>query len=262
MQEVSLEKAKEIVIEPAPPVECLLTRFRGAGYVSNMFKFTRLLMAAEVYHVDDIETIQKNSHDLVHLSGIHKIKSEVAKAGALRFFWSQLWQENQAIHQVSGLRRYIVDVLETSAYKGGWCKRPLGLMLSGAHTKNNYPWRTPEWYAERSPKRLPYEKLTEFYPYISVTPTEDHDLLLAVDRLVPKGLNPDTRADICQDMLVAVLSGDVSLEGLAGSRPKYIKEFFKMFPAKYGHLSLDSPLMYGGDAMDKTLGDTIAAEYK
>lgn len=263
MQEISLEKAKEIVIEPTPDLSGAGTwRFFNTGYVSSMLKFSRLLMASEVYHVNDIEDVQRHSHDLLHLSGIHKMRKDVAKAGALRFFWGQLWEEETALKQIDGLKQYIVDVLENSAYKGGWSKRPLGLLrpCGRPHSRDNYPWRDAAWYAARKPK--PFVPLTEFYPYISTTPTEDHELLLAVDRLVPKGLNPDTRADVCQDMLVAVLSGDVSLDNLAGERPKYMKQFFKMFPAKYGHLSLDAPLIYGGDITDMTLGETIAAEYK
>lgn len=256
MQELSLEKAKEIVIEAVPELDFKLAHFMGEGYISKMFKFSRILMAAEVYHVDDIETIQKNSHDLLHFSGIHKIRFDVAKAGALRFFWSQLW-ESQALKQYPDLKEYIEDVCEASVYKAGKSRRSYGLLLSSEGARR--PWRTDEWYAARAPKKIPYQKLTEFYPYISVTPTEDHELLLAVDRIVPKGLNPDTRADVCQDMIVAILSGEVSLENMAGERPKYMKQFFKMFPAKYGHLSLDMPIF---EDSKKTLGETIAAEYR
>lgn len=264
MQTLSLEIAKEIVIEPAPDMSAMTHQLYKPGRAASMFKFTRLLMKSEVYTINEIEKIQRECHDLSHLAGVHKFSKAVAKADETRWFWTQLWREDNVIHQVQGLKQYIIDVCETSAFNAGYGKRPYGLFLGygGSMRHHNHPWRTAQWYADHRPVKIPFIPLTEFYPYISVTPTEDHDLLLAVDRMVPKGLNPDTRADICQDMLVAVLSGEVSLDNLAGERPKYMKQFWKMFPAKYGHLSLDAPLMYGGDISDMTLGDMIAQEYK
>jgi len=151
-------------------------------------------------------------------------------------------------------------VCELSSVRAGKATRPYGLFLKSSGSR--YPWRTPEWYAEHRPKKAPFVPVSEFYPFITGTPTEEHELLLAVDRLVPKGLNSDTRSDICQDMIVAILSGTVDLENLKDATPKYVKEFFKMFPMKYGHLSLDMPLTYGGDEMNKTIADTVAAEYR
>lgn len=264
MQELSLEIAKEIVIEPVPDMSGMTSIFYKPGRAASMLKFTRLLMASEVYTINEIDKIQKECHDLSHLAGVHKFPKRVAKADETRWFWTQLWREDNVINQVKGLKQYIIDVCEASAFRAGHATRPYGLFLGygGSMRHHNHPWRTAEWYEERRPIRIPFQPLTEFYPYISVTPTEDHDLLLAVDRLVPKGLNPDTRADVCQDMLVAVLSGEVTLDNLAGERPKYMKQFFKMFPTKYGHLSLDMPLSFGGDEMNKTLAETIAAEYR
>lgn len=263
MNELSLEKAKEIIAEPVNLDHVALGFCPSPGRQASMFKFTRLLMSSEVYHLDDIRSISKESHDLVHLSGVHKFRYEppTTKAAELRYFWGLLWSDGRAFNQYPDLRKYIVDVCETSAFKGGWAKRPMGLFLTNGLRQHNYPWRTPEWYADRQPPKIPYQNLTEFYPFISTTPNEDHELLLAVDALVPKGLNSNTRADVCQDMIVAILSGEATLENIAGQRPKYMKQFFKMFPTKYGHLSLDAPLMLNGES-PTTLGDMVAAEYR
>lgn len=265
MLELSLDKAKEIIIEPIFIEPDLMGWGAAGGRNTNLLKFTRLLMAAEVYTINEIQTITKNSHDLVHLSGVHKFRysSPNCKAEELRWFWTGIYHNDELMRQVYGLRQYIIDVCEASAFRAGKSRRPYGLFFGtgGSMRHYNHPWRTPEWYAARQPKKIPHIPVSEFYPFISGSPTEDHDLLLAVDALVPKGLNNATRADICQDMLVAILSGETTLENLADSRPKYMKQFFKQFPGKYGHLSLDAPIDFG-DGTFRTIADTIAAEYK
>ena len=79
-------------------------------------------------------------------------------------------------------------------------------------------------------------------------------MLCAVDAIVPKYLPNQTRADMCQDMIVAILSGDVTLDNLKDGLPKYLKQFLKGAPSKYGHLSLDQPVGYGDT---RTLGQTL-----
>jgi len=94
---------------------------------------------------------------------------------------------------------------------------------------------------QRAPRkeRVAKVQLPEVYPYISGIPTSDHDMLLAVDAIVPKGLPNAIRCDVCQDMIVAVLSGETTVDNLRGDLKKYMGQFWKMFPDKYGHISLD-----------------------
>jgi hypothetical protein len=254
MKELAIEKAKEIICEPVG-----LTL---SGRNQNLLKFTRLCMASEVQTINEIEAIKSGSHDLVHLSGVHKFRYSSLKAEELRWFWSCLWRDGKFMYQVKGLREYIIDVLEASSSKGGWCKRPMGLFLGNSGWgRATYPWRTSEWYAERrANSRVPFVPVSEFYPYITSEPNEEHQFLLEIDSLVPKGLPNEMRSDVCQDMIVAVLSGQTTIENLKDSRAQYIKQFYKQFPVKYGHLSLDAPLKVG--ETETTIADLIAVEYK
>ena len=84
--------------------------------------------------------------------------------------------------------------------------------------------------------------------------TEEHALLLAVDSVVPKGLNTDTRADICQDLLVDILSGELTLSALRASVSTYIRRFFRK-NVSWAHVSLDAPIFGGGK---RTLAEVLA----
>lgn len=177
------------------------------------------------------------------------------------------WQNEPLLKQVTGLKNYIVDVCEASAYRAGKARRSYGLFLgAGGFDENTIrrPWRTPEWLAERKPKRPAFEPLSEFYPYITSRVSEEHELLLAVDALVPKSLPKWARADICQDLLIAVLTGDATLDNVRDDVLRYIKWFLSKEPSKYGPLSLDAPISsrsFKGTSQVMTLAESIAAEF-
>lgn len=83
------------------------------------------------------------------------------------------------------------------------------------------------------------------------------DLIEAIDAIVPTSLAPATREDVCQDLAVAVLTGEVNLGNLRDALPKYLDRAFKQFPIKYGHLSLDSLPPWDKDG--RTLGESLVA---
>lgn len=67
------------------------------------------------------------------------------------------------------------------------------------------------------------------YPYIMKSRAEYADLL-AVNKLVPRALDPDMRADICQEMMLALLDGRTTLDELVANRNNtrfFVKKFFK-----------------------------------
>jgi hypothetical protein len=85
----------------------------------------------------------------------------------------------------------------------------------------------------------------------------EHILLRKVNAAVPKYLDPETRADICQDLMVGILCGDFSEDDLNLPAKEMTKRVQKMFPTKYGPLSLDA-VMPGTD--DFRLIDTLSTE--
>jgi len=92
------------------------------------------------------------------------------------------------------------------------------------------------------------------YPYI-IRPRDEHADIMLINSLVPRGLPEWIRADICQDMMVALLSGEIERDKLAASVTPYLRNVLKMHPIKYGLLSLDAPI--GGEDA-RPLYDVIA----
>src|SRR2546421_318705 len=107
MNEISIDKAKEIIIEPLGLDE--------DGRTLSMLNFTRLLMAAEVQSIPEIEAIKNSSHDLVHLSGVHKFRYNMPqmKCEELRMYWGSWWDNDRVMNAVPGLRNYIIDTMES-----------------------------------------------------------------------------------------------------------------------------------------------------
>ncbi|MGI9293435.1 MAG: hypothetical protein ACR2PS_05580 [Pseudomonadales bacterium] len=112
----------------------------------------------------------------------------------------------------------------------------------------NRPWRS---YTRKrrtktaKPNKKPTEKRQElFYPYLIVQPefgvNEGQDLLLKINNAVPAALPDQIRADVCQDLAVAILSGDMAESELDNEAILFVKKVFKMYPTKWGPISLDA----------------------
>lgn len=258
MREVSTEKAYSIIMDKEHDSLFLDHPF-GLPYASRsvqMLRFTKLAMEADIETIDALESIGRSSHDLVHLSGVHKFKYSPCKADELRFFWGTQWEQLQYVPHV---REYIESVCEASGYRAGRARRAVGLFdLSGPRSPNAL-WRTREWYEARKAAlhRLPVEPITQFYPYLPSDYTSEHRLLSCVHDLVPKSMRDDMRADVCQDILVDILSGALTIENIRDSLPTYVRRFFKQ-NATWGAVSLDAPIF--GRSGKRTLADVLSSD--
>lgn len=85
----------------------------------------------------------------------------------------------------------------------------------------------------------------------------EHDLLRRVNAAVPKHFPPEMRADICQDLIVGILTGEFPEDDLRLPAKEMTKRVTKMFPTKYGLASLDAE-MPGTDGLK--LIDTFSTE--
>lgn len=85
----------------------------------------------------------------------------------------------------------------------------------------------------------------------------EHELLRLINDAVPREIPEDRRADICQEMAISVLIGDLDVANLAGAWRNASRKVYTMHPTRWGPLSLDAPLP-GTD--DLRLFDTLAAE--
>lgn len=85
----------------------------------------------------------------------------------------------------------------------------------------------------------------------------EHVLLRKVNAAVPMHLEPELRADICQDLMVGILCGDLDPDDLSLPAKEIGRKVQQMFPTKYGPLSLDA-VMPGTDSL--RLIDTLSDE--
>lgn len=92
-----------------------------------------------------------------------------------------------------------------------------------------------------------------FYPYVS-RGARSHTLIEAVNAAVPRTLPEHVRSDLCQDLILAVLEGEIPLEGIQHQVKPYLTRVYRMFPVIGAPLSLDMPLFDDGPT---TLGDSI-----
>jgi hypothetical protein len=88
-----------------------------------------------------------------------------------------------------------------------------------------------------------------FYPYMMhdpVKPDGARDLVLLVNGAISDRWPEHIRADVCQEMIVGLLEGTVTVDSLHDDVNKYITKHFKVLPHKYGEggprISLDAPV--------------------
>jgi hypothetical protein len=103
-------------------------------------------------------------------------------------------------------------------------------------------WRVP---APKATKvwRPPTEKVEEHvYPFVNRQPTSEHQLLLDIHAKIPKGFPHDIRGDLCQDLVVAVLSGETTVDNIPDVIAKYARNARKFLPDRWKNVSIDEPI--------------------
>lgn len=84
----------------------------------------------------------------------------------------------------------------------------------------------------------------------------EHALLRKVSSVVPLGIEPSLRADMCQDLIVGILAGDLAEGDLLLPSRELARRIWQSAPARYSDRSLDEVI---GDG-NFTLMDTLADE--
>ena len=77
------------------------------------------------------------------------------------------------------------------------------------------------------------------------------EILEAVHKLVPRGLPERIRPDICQEMIVAILTGESSFTKLQADPARFTKQYLRDNSERYGVISLDSPDDEGKSFMER-----------
>lgn len=105
--------------------------------------------------------------------------------------------------------------------------------------------------AQVRPRQLP---MLTTWPYVRSFDNDDHALLKYVNDLVPRNLPEHVRSDVCQDVLVDIVSGELTRDGVKSRLPEYVRRAYKFMPSKFGPLSLDG-FIYGDEGV--TLGERL-----
>lgn len=83
-------------------------------------------------------------------------------------------------------------------------------------------------------------EMTEYYPFSRENLS--NNLLWLVHSAVPKHLEEDIRADVCQDLIVSVLAGEVSRLNLGKAVPQILKRHRAMYGDRWKTVSIETPM--------------------
>lgn len=233
----------------------------GLGRMSRLWNFAITCMESDVANYRQAVKLSHNP-DFAHLAGPHKPLQMSTLPG---LFW-RLDQNPFVTDNIPGLTEWVRSVR-------GWraSLTPISLYTNDPYHQARFaPWRIADFRPEvkeameaaRSAKaverdrrraeklaeqrrqamlsRRPQERLA--YPYLAYRPVNGQSelrLVEAVTAAVPRNLPDWIRADICQDLLVAILAGEIELSALAGSIRPAMSKVLRMHPLKYGPLSTD-----------------------
>lgn len=133
------------------------------------------------------------------------------------------------------------------------------LLWAAEHYNRSLPV-IARWFEQSGAVRSDPERCAPVlaYPFlIHEAKKPEHELLHLINAAIPHNLPPDMRADMCQDLAVGILIGDFNKDDLYLPAKEVAKRVYRMFPTKYGPVSLDA-IMPGTE--DFRLLDTLVDE--
>lgn len=217
--------------------------FRGAlgmGAIRANLGILLAMSAAETSTRQEVVKYSIDNPDDIHLVGKH----HAVQSGSLAMFIARLYCAPQIMPMLDGRLREYLDWFSAN-------NRILHYQLipiSPEAVRTGWDWRRV--------KRIPKERATvppvmEF-PFIRSQPGPEHELIMAVHNAVPKTLGGDLRSDLCQDLIVKVLSGEIALANIHDEAAKHMRSCRKQYQARYNDV-------YLGDMRwdKKTWGETL-----
>lgn len=225
---------------------CLYMGTRSFGRIHRWWNFTLAAMEQGCENMTDIVKLSQHP-DYSHLCGT---TSKVDRAGTIGFF-TRLRDNPQVTDNIPMLTEWAEHILPRPYH---FHRVPLE-----SFEKNCAPWRLFKIRKKAYSGNIKPVAASACYPYIAHDPKkEGFDLVSKVNKAVPRGLPEEIRADICQDIICAVLMGDMNADDLSGASIKdFIAQGKKMFADKWQFISLDAevPGMGGKTYLDGLSGD-------
>jgi hypothetical protein len=95
------------------------------------------------------------------------------------------------------------------------------------------------------------------YPYMppQTDISEENELLMLAHRAIPKHFPHELRGDLCQDLIVEMLLGEIDKGDLSAQMPSFLKRSLRKYPRKYDGMSLETSVFE-----DKTFGEMLSWE--
>lgn len=212
---------------------CLYMGTRSFGRIHRWWNFS---LAAMEQGCEGINDIVKLSHhpDYSHLCGP---ETKVNGLSAMGFF-TRLRDNPKVTDNIPQLTEWARHILPRPFI---FQRVPLE-----SFEKNCASWRVFKARPRKDNGNISLASSSACYPFIAHDPKkEGFDLVMKVNKAVPRGLPEQIRADICQDIICAVLMGEMKEDDLQGGLKSFIAQGKKMFADKWKFASLDAPI--GGD---------------
>lgn len=241
MKVVSLAALQSEIIKPGIEKFLLpLAMYRGTrslGRIHRLWNFAIAMMKTECTSLGE-GTILSQNEEYAQLCGPENQVNHIGLHG----FFSRLRLNPKVTDNVDGLTEYAEWLVP----------RPFDLTPVALRSvyKNCAPWRIYEPLRLRKgggnigPHNIKSADLC--YPYVVWEKGNDANTLVAlVHAVVPRGLPEEIRADVCQDLIVDLLAGDLSKDALVGSPRKYVGQKLKNFRwyDQKNDVSLDTELI-------------------
>ena len=251
-QGISLKKAKNRVARRWQEEELIgLLLYKGnlsMGKAQGLLNYLLIMLDAGIEDIGQISRLSRESKDIRHLAGLH---SGITIDGLKGFLYRV--RHNPKVTVAEPLLLEYADHLT-----GGIYPKLTPISRWSRRTPQSWRYQKPNKRTKKRKQPVNTTLVPEFYPFIVDDPTEEHELLMAVHDAVPKGLPRGIREDVCQDLLVAILSNEFTLTELPDKIKPFITQTWRMYPGKYGPLSLDQPPPWNNDG--QTLLEKISDE--
>ena len=250
------------IAEPAEDHDFLaLTQYmgsRGVGHQRTMWNFLHAMYLFEIETTGQAMNMGKVWPNTTHLCGRHA----PVQRSSIQGFMSRVFSAGSEFPLFERDRRFV-------DYIRGFCSDNRLWLFRYRKTSVNV------WDREKTRKFLAKFGKTHFDKHLPVYwPFEGNydgklreegkleelpDIVMQVGDLVPTRMPSTLREDLCQDLVVAVLSNEITIDDLRvdAFMKRYIREAFRHHPLKYGRYSLDT---FTSDADDDYRLDRVTSE--
>lgn len=253
MQYASLKDIEPDIITPGIEKHLKpLIAYRGnltIGRAQRLWNFSIAMMHQDCSDFSEGRALSHNP-DFSHLLG----PEDQQTYQKVRGFFNRLALNPKVTDNVRGLTRYVKALNPRP-----WHYTPVSEYTSRRETVGAGGWRTyiaaPQRKVNAALDKAP-RAAEMVYPYMVHDGKSDAgaDLVKVVNTLVPRGLPPEVRADVCQDIIVAILSEQIALADLSGATVKdFVSVGRKFFQDKWQLFSLEDK-----GHTDQALIDTLS----